>query len=130
MKNKKTMLMVGVFMIVAFITCCTFPFLNLTKETPIRMDMLSWLVIGISIMFYCNIGQFEAKLFSGSSVIFIALFNFIATAFGMGSRYLIEFGEVSNVYNFTLPNIILQVLVSVLLTSGACLFAKKTESSN
>ena len=31
---------------------------------------------------------------------------FLLTAVGMGCRYLLEFGEVSNTYNFTLFNII------------------------
>ena len=30
---------------------------------------------------------------------------------GMGCRYLLEFGEVSNTYNFTVPNMIVHVLL-------------------
>jgi hypothetical protein len=29
----------------------------------------------------------------------------------MGCRYLLEFGEVSNTYNFTVPNMIVHVLL-------------------
>lgn len=32
--------------------------------------------------------------------------TFLLTAIGMGCRYLLEFGEVSNTYNFTLFNIV------------------------
>ena len=125
MKNKKRILIGGIFMCLAFITCCMFPFLNLTKETPIRMEVVNWLVIVISIMFYHSIGQAEAKLFTNSSAMFIGLFNLIATIVGMGSRFLLEFGEVSNTYNFTIPNIILHILISVVVISGTWLFYKK-----
>lgn len=110
---------------VTFITCCMFPFLNLTKETPIRMEVANWLVIVVSIMFYHSIGQAEVKLFPNSSAMFIGLFNLIATFVGMGIRFLLEFGEVSNTYNFTIPNIILHILISVVLISGTWLFYKK-----
>lgn len=125
MKNKKGILIGGIFMYLAFITCCMFPILNLTKETPIRMEVVNWLVIVISIMFYHSIGQAEAKLFTNNSAIFIGLFNLIATIVGIGSRFLLEFGEVSNTYNFTIPNIILHILISVVLISGTWLFYKK-----
>lgn len=125
MENKKGLLIGGIFMSSAFIACCMFPFLNLTKETPIRMDVVNWLVIVVSIMFYHSIGQAEVKLFPKSSTMFIGLFNLLATIVGMGIRFLIEFGEVSNTYNFTIPNIILHILISVVLISGTWLFYKK-----
>ena len=94
-----------------------FPLLNLTKETPIRLEVVNWLVIVVSIMFYHSIGQSEAKLFTNSSAMFIILFNLIAAIVGMVSRFLLEFGEVSNTYNFTIPNIILHIVVAVVLSS-------------
>lgn len=36
----------------------------------------------------------------------VYIVTFLLTAVGMGCRYLLEFGEVSNTYNFTLFNII------------------------
>ena len=71
----------------AFITCCMFPFLNLTKRNSIRMEIANWLVIVVSIMFYHSIGQAEAKLFPNSSAMFIGLFNLIATIVGMESDF-------------------------------------------
>ena len=130
MKNKKRMLIGGIFICLAFITCCMFPFLNLTKETPIRMEVINWLVIVVSIMFYHSIGQSEAKLFPNSSAMFIILFNLIATIVGMGSRFFLEFGEVSNTYNFTIPNIILHIVVAVVLSSVTWLFLKKSTDNN
>ena len=125
MKNKKRILIYGIFIYFAFITCCMFPLLNLTKETPIRLEVVNWLVIVVSIMFYHSIGQSEAKLFTNSSAMFIILFNLIAAIVGMVSRFLLEFGEVSNTYNFTIPNIILHIVVAVVLSSVTWLVLKK-----
>ena len=38
-------------------------------------------------------------------------FNSLYILVGMGCRYLLEFGEVSNTYNFTVPNMIVHVLL-------------------
>lgn len=38
-------------------------------------------------------------------------FNSLYILAGMGCRYLLEFGEVSNTYNFTVPNMIVHVLL-------------------
>jgi uncharacterized protein YybS (DUF2232 family) len=94
------------------------------------MEVVNWLVIVVSIMVYYSIGQSEAKLFPNSSAMFIILFNLIATIVGMGSRFLLEFGEVSNIYNFTIPNIIFNILISVVLISGTWLFYKKLANEN
>lgn len=107
-----------------------FPFLNVTKEAPIRMETVNWLVIVASVMFYYSIAQSEAKLFPNGSAIFIVLFNLTATVIGMGIRFLVEFGEVSNVYNFTIPNIILHILISEVLILGMWLFHKKRANEN
>lgn len=127
MKNKKRVLNGGIFICLAFVTCCMFPFLNLTKETPIQMEVFNWLAVAVLMLFYHGIGQSEAKLFPNCSVIFIVLFNFIATAVGMGIRFLLEFGEVSNTYNFTMPNMLLHILISVVFISGAWMFYKKNQ---
>ena len=43
----------------------------------------------------------------------------------MVCRYFIEFGEVSNTYNFTVPNILAQALILSLIPTIVCFFAKK-----
>lgn len=125
MKNKKRLAMSSIFLFEVFMTCCMFPFLNLTKETPIKIEMINWLVIVVSIMAYHSIGQAEVKIFPNSSTILVIAFNFIAAIVGMGCRFLLEFGEVSNTYNFTMPNIILHIIIAVGLNTGTWLFTKK-----
>ena len=55
------------------------------------------------------------------------------TFVGLGGRYLLEWGEVSNTYNFTLPNLLLHIAVFAGISWLAWYFAAKrrrTESSD
>ncbi len=112
------------FIGVAFIGCGMFPFINLTKETPVRMDTMNLLIMLSSVMFYYTFGKLEANVFSEKPALYVAFFNVTATAFGMLIRFLLEFGEISNDYNFTLLNIALQLFAALILTSGAWFFHK------
>ncbi|WP_249030182.1 hypothetical protein [Tannockella kyphosi] len=125
MEDKKKRIIALVFIGLAFVSCGMFPFVNLTKENPIRMEIIQWVIVVNSIAFYYYFGKLEAKVFSQKSIIFVASFNSTATFVGLGSRFLLEFGEVSNVYNFTLPNIVLQLCVSITLTCGTWFFYKR-----
>lgn len=129
MKNNKKLVITSIFLFTAFIACCTFPFLNLTKEIPIRMGVINWIVIVVSIMSYHSIGQAEVKLFPNSSTMLIISFNLIATIVGMVCRFILEFGEVSNTYNFTIPNIILHIIIAVVFSSVAWLLSRKVNTN-
>lgn len=49
----------------------------------------------------------------------------LLTIIGMACRYILEYGEVSNIYNFTVFNIILYAVASpVFTTSVYCLLPK------
>lgn len=129
MNNDKKLATISIFLFTAFITCCMFPFLNLTKEIPIRMEVINWIVIVISIMSYRSIGQTEIKLLPNSSIMLVISFNLLATIVGMVCRFILEFGEVSNTYNFTIPNIVLQIIIAVVFSSGTWLFYKKVNTN-
>ena len=49
------------------------------------------------------------------------------TIIGMGCRYFLEFGEVSNTYNFTLFNIVVYLLIVPVFTLLAYEFADKAK---
>ena len=77
----------------------------------------------LSVMWYLVMGAFLSQAFPYKkgcllkTVPVLLAFNSLYVFVGMGCRYLLEFGEVSNTYNFTAPNII----VHVLLTNILCL---------
>ena len=47
----------------------------------------------------------------------IFFMNLMLVVAGMGARYLLEFGEVSNTYNFTVLNSTVHIFVTVVLTT-------------
>lgn len=63
-------------------------------------------------------GGILCGLFHKKSAALIILITTLLSLFGLVCRYFLEFGEVSNTYNFTLPNIMLHVVIFVSL---ACL---------
>ena len=57
-------------------------------------------------------------------------FNSLYILAGMGCRYLLEFGEVSNTYNFTVPNMIVHVLLINILCLACWHLAAKMPQRN
>lgn len=92
-----------------------FPIYNLNKEWSTTLS-LSILVsaIGYSGM----LGVTEFALFPKAKVYHIIPLNLGLTLLSMGCRYLLEFGEVSNTYNFTLPNMILHIAAVLIISTG------------
>lgn len=92
-----------------------FPIYNLNKEWSTTLT-LSILVsaIGYSGM----LGVTEFALFPKARVYHIIPLNLGLTLLSMGCRYLLEFGEVSNTYNFTLPNMILHIAAVLIISTG------------
>ena len=53
----------------------------------------------------------------------IILITSITVGLGLLCRYLLEFGEASNIYNFTIPNTLLHVGVFLALTGLTWIYA-------
>ena len=49
----------------------------------------------------------------GKQIYKITLFNLVIVLAGMVCRYLLEYGEVSNTYNFTIPNILFHIVAAL-----------------
>ena len=61
-------------------------------------------------------GAILAGLFPKKRFAAVAAVDFAAIAIGLVCRYLLEFGEVSNTYNFTLPNTLLHIGIFLFLS--------------
>lgn len=125
MDKKKSIVIVSLFIFSVFIGCCTFPVLNFTKG--IGLGLVSILNLGVFLGAYRSIGKAEKNSLNKESKIMILLFNLLAIVIGMGCRYLIEFGEVSNTYNFTQVNIAFHMVAAVTLSSFYCLIFKRRQ---
>ena len=111
-KHRSISYVLGIGFLV-FINCCGFPILNLSKEWPLMMTATQIYVVfaGALVSGAILAGLFPKKRFAA-----VAAVDFAAIAIGLVCRYLLEFGEVSNTYNFTLPNTLLHIGIFLFLS--------------
>ena len=102
-----------VFGLAVFMNCFCFPFYNLNKEWPFSITIMYLLSVPAFAVF---IGGSLAALFPRKRLGFIVLLSSTLMCMGLVCRFFLEFGEVSNTYNFTLPNIVLHMVVFI----GGC----------
>ena len=99
------------------IGCCTFPSLRLTGQWPSFFPTVN---LFIACAAYYEIGNWLGALFDRVSLLPVVLLNLGLAGLGMGCRFLLEFGEISNVCSFTWPNAALHLLISSLYPSVLC----------
>lgn len=100
---------------------CGFPIYNLSHEWP---STLTLSIIFNGVLTYTALGATEAAMLPKCKGWHILLLNIALILLSMGGRYLLEFGEVSNTYNFTIPNILLHIGVTVTLSGLSWLWVK------
>ena len=95
-----------IFGMVIFFNCFGFPIYNLNKEWPFFITAeYFYLDVGAAIFS----GALLAAQFSQKRIWQIVLLSAALVCGGLACRYFLEFGEASNTYNFTLPNIALHL---------------------
>lgn len=97
---------------IVFAGCFTFPIRS--EKFPLDFMKLYLLIASYGI-----IGTSLAGLYGANKGKFVYIATLIFTIIGLGLRYLLEFGEVSNTYNFTLFNIasyLVIIPIGVLIT--------------
>ena len=99
-----------------FIGCFAFPFYNFTPNAP-NISRLSNILV--SLLAYYEIGVLQSMLFEATSWRKCSAVVLLMTIIGLLCRYLLEFGEVSNTYNFTLPNVLLHLFAAVCVSGFA-----------
>lgn len=107
-----------------FLGCFSFPAINLTKHFPPQISLLNLFVV---LFGYYEMGQMAAAVFAQKVCRKSVLLTLIMTLTGFICRFFLEFGEVSNSYNFTLPNVAVHlflalviILVPVLMLNENC----------
>ena len=113
-----------VFGIAVFANCFGFPVYNLNKEWPFSLTAVYALSTPALAVFS---GGSLAALFPQKRLSFLVLLSSALTCIGLVCRFLLEFGEVSNTYNFTLPNIALHMIVFIGVCSVTWLRTAKRE---
>ena len=107
----------------AFFACFTF---------PIRVGdfPLGWLNLYVQIAAYAAIAEGFSGVYGPGKIRWVWLMALLSTVLGLVGRYLLEFGEVSNIYNFTPFNLVAFLLVVPLGTAAAYHhFSRKKEAA-
>ena len=112
-KHKKVVYTLGLLFVI-FLECCVFPVGSITRTEWFTIGIVNFIAaVGI-----CKcVGEIEASLFPKATWIMIGLLNIGITVMGMVARYFLEYGEVSNTYNFTLKNIVIHMIIMLLLST-------------
>ena len=112
-KNKRIVYIVIITILSVVIYGSLFPVLNFSSEKP---EISTSIVLLNVVVFYFTsdgIGTVVPKLLPQWSLLKIAFYNFAVITAGLIARYLLEFGEISNTYNFTVFNIAFYLLMTV-----------------
>ena len=115
LKHKKGV-SVFVCLFLIFIGCFGFPIYNFSPDAP---QISRWINVLVCIAAYYEIGTVQAALYESKNWRKASLIVLIMTILGLLCRYLLEFGEVSNIYNFTLPNVLLHLIAAVCISGFA-----------
>lgn len=120
-------LIVGILIMAIFINGGFFPIINFNPNNPVDLGILMKLiVIVMAFSFHKYIGSLEAILCEKWSVMSVGIFNVSIALCGLGSRYLLEFGEVSNTYNFTIVNVLFQVITLATISTVVCVLGRRS----
>ena len=121
-KHKKIVCILGLLFVI-LLECCVFPVGSITHT--------KWFTIGIinliTTVGICKcVGEMEVALFPKASWVMINLLNIGITIMGMVSRYFLEYGEVSNTYNFTPKKIVIHMIIMILLSTVFWMKSKRS----
>ena len=112
-KKHRTLIIILTFIFFIIIGGCAFPIYNLNREWS---TMLTISILASAIAAYGFLGTVETQLFPNAKIYHIIPLNLVLIMLSMIFRYFLEFGEVSNTYNFTMPNIILHVAATLIIS--------------
>ena len=117
---------ITIFWIVAiFFGCFCFPFVNITNVLSDAQKQISIMNLFVCVLAYAEVGLLSGYIFDTKKIGVVLLINTVHIIAGMICRYFLEFGVVSNTYNFTLPNIAIHIVAILCICICGYLHAKK-----
>lgn len=122
-KHRRAMC-VFVFVFMVFINCCRFPLYNLSRKWPLTIIAVNLYAVLVSAVIT---GQMLRRFFGKAGVWFVVLVTVVCSCMGLACRFLLEYGEISNTYNFTVPNTVLHVVVFSTAVLSSWFVRKKRE---
>ena len=112
LEHRKLFLIIdNIFLI--FIGCFAFPVYNFSNEAP---EISRWINVFVALTAYYEIGLVQGVLFESKGLGKSIYTTLSMTLLGLLCRFYLEYGEVSNTWNFIWPNITLHLFVAVVVT--------------
>ncbi|MBQ1948236.1 MAG: hypothetical protein II359_06465 [Clostridia bacterium] len=122
---------IALFWVIAiFFGCFCFPFINLTKILSDTQKQIGMINLFLCLVAYAEVGLLSGYLFEKKKTGAVLLIHAAHIIGGMLCRYFLEIGEVSNTYNFTLPNIAIHMAAISCICLCSYLHTKKQIAEN
>ena len=118
MKNMKLSSKLLLWLLFLVISCCTFPIYNFTKDFDKAIVATNLI---LNVLCYYELGKYEKLMLKDWKVSKVILMNIGVILVGMVLRFFLEFGEVSNTYNFTGLNITIHITAAFVISIVSCL---------
>lgn len=113
LNNRRKFWCVSEFALLILLSCCLFP-LNIFR-LDFSWDLLKYIIF---VVVFVPLGIFLAYLnLSRGNKIKNYGYALAAVGVGLGVRYLLAYGEIANVYNYTAVNVYLFILGVTLMMS-------------
>ena len=113
MKNMKRSSKILLCLLFLVISCCTFPIYNFTKDFGKSIVTTNLI---LNVLCYYELGKYEKLIQKDWKIGKVLLVNMGVILLGMVMRFFLEFGEVSNTYNFTVPNIAIHITAALAIS--------------
>ena len=113
MKNMKRSSKILLCLLFLVISCCTFPIYNFTKDFGKSIVTTNLI---LNVLCYYELGKYEKLIQKDWKIGKVLLVNMGVILLGMVMRFFLEFGEVSNTYNFTGPNIAIHITAALAIS--------------
>ena len=113
MKNMKRSSQILLCLLFLVISCCTFPIYNFTKDFGKSIVTTNLI---LNVLCYYELGKYEKLMQKDWRIGKVLLVNMGVILLGMVMRFFLEFGEVSNTYNFTVPNIAIHITAALAIS--------------
>ena len=113
MKNMNRSSQILLCLLFLVISCCTFPIYNFTKDFGKSIVTTNLI---LNVLCYYELGKYEKLMQKDWKIGKVLLVNMGVILLGMVMRFFLEFGEVSNTYNFTGPNITIHITAALAIS--------------
>lgn len=124
-RNHRRIAAASVLLFFVILACSSFPIYNLTRQYSTTLTFTN---VFVSVSIYAYLGTFMTRLRPDARLGQVFLIHLAVVLVGMLARFLLEFGEVSNTYNFTPPNIVLHLAVTLSISTVSWWWAKRHPS--